>query len=145
MSQARRAEIDIDYEHVNITNDIEGCIKIFSYEDVASGSTDSITLAIQDRERKWMRGWAPEKGDHMSASAMFRDWTVDGDNWGIFCGEFEVDDVSMSGPPAACSIKAVSIPRSEAFNEEEHTKNWEDVTVREVAAEIAGRAGIEFV
>ncbi len=145
MSRARRAEIDINYEHVNITNDINGCIKSFTYEDVASGSTDSISLAIQDRERKWMRGWSPEKGDRMSASAMFRDWTADGDNWGIYCGEFEVDDVSMSGPPAACSVKAVSIPRSEAFNEEEHTKNWEDVTVREVAEEIAGRAGIELV
>lgn len=144
MSRARRASPDITYEHINITDDIADSIKSFSYTDVASGESDSVSLSIQDRERKWMGGWAPQKGDHISADARFFDWENDGDNWSIYCGEFEVDDVSMSGPPAECSIKAVSIPRSEAFNEEEHTKNWEEVTVQEVASEIAARAGIEL-
>jgi len=144
MGRARRAELDISYEHTSITDDIKGCLKSFSYTDIASGGSDSISLSVQDREKKWMGGWSPKKGDHMSASACFRDWTGDGDNWEMYCGEFEVDDVSMSGPPAECSIKAVSIPRSEAFNDEERTKNWEGVTVREIAAEIAGRAGISL-
>ena len=144
MSRARRASVDISYEHVNITDDLAGCLKSFSYTDIASGGSDSISIAVQDRERKWMGGWSPKKGDHMSANAGFSDWTGDGDHWGMYCGEFEVDDVSMSGPPASCSIKAVSIPRSEAFNEEERTKNWEDVTVQEIASEIAGRAGINL-
>ena len=68
-----------------------------------------------------------------------------GDNWGMYCGEFEVDDVSVSGPPATCTIGAVSIPRSEAFNEEERTKNWENVTVQEIALEIAERAGVNLI
>lgn len=144
MSRARRASTDVSYNHINITNDIRSYIKSFTYKDVASGEADEISLALQDEERKWMRGWAPVKGDHMSASAIFYDWNGDGDNWGLYCGEFEVDKVSVSGPPAECTVGAVSIPRSEAFNEEERTKNWEEVTVREVAREIAGRAGIEL-
>lgn len=144
MSRARRALVDITYEHVNITDDIEGCTKTFTYTDIASGGSDSISLEIEDREKKWMGGWAPQKGDQISAFAQFRDWMGDGDNWEIYCGDFEVDDVSMSGPPAVCKIGAVSIPRSEAFNEEERTKNWENVTVREVAEEIAYRACIEL-
>ncbi|MCM1124281.1 MAG: LysM peptidoglycan-binding domain-containing protein [Eubacterium sp.] len=144
MSRARRAEIDVDYEHVNITASIEGNLKSFSYTDVASGETDSISLVLQDREHQWMGSWAPQKGDHISASAVFRDWEGEGDNWEIYCGSFEVDDIQMSGPPAACTIGAVSIPRSEAFNEEERTKNWVEVTVKEIAAEIAARAGIEL-
>ncbi len=144
MSRARRAELDVSYEHINITDNIKECLKRFSYTDIVSGGSDSVSIEVQDRDRKWMGGCLPQKGDHMSASANFRDWTGDGDNWEMYCGEFEVDDVSMSGPPASCSIKAVSIPRSEAFNDEERTKNWEDVTVREIAAEIAGRAGIDL-
>lgn len=144
MSRARRASVDISYEHTSITDDLKGCLKSFSYTDIASGGSDSISISVQDRERKWMGGWSPRKEDHMSASVDFRDWNGDGDNWGMYCGEFEVDDVSVTGPPAACSIKAVSIPRSEAFNDEEHTKNWENVTVQEIAAEIAGRAGISL-
>lgn len=144
MSRARRASVDIDYEHVNITDSIKENLQTFSYTDIASGETDSISLSLQDRERKWMGAWAPKKGDHISASALFNDWDFDGDNWEIYCGLFEVDDITMSGPPASCAIGAVSIPRSEAFNEEERTKNWEEITVREIASEIAGRAGISL-
>lgn len=144
MSRARRALIDIEYEHVNITSDIKGSLKTFSYMDFASGETDSISISLQDRERRWMGSWAPKKGDHVSSSVLFNDWDGEGDSWEMYCGTFEVDDIEMSGPPASCTISAASIPRSEAFNEEERTKNWEEITVREIALEIASRAGISL-
>ena len=142
MSRARRAGVQIEYEHVDITEDIAKSIDSFSYTDVASGAADRISLKIEDRERKWLGGWAPQKGDRISANMVFYDWLGEGDHWGMYCGNFQIDDVSMGGPPAGCEIGAVSIPRKEAFNDEERTKNWEEVTVREIAAEIAGRAGI---
>lgn len=144
MSRARRATVDVDYEHVNIMDNINGSMASFSYTDVASGETDSISLSLQDREHRWMGSWAPKKGDHINASAMFNDWDGEGDSWGMFCGSFEVDDIAMSGPPAVCTIGAASIPRSKSFNEEERTKNWEEITVEEIASEIAGRAGISL-
>lgn len=144
MSRARRASIDVDYEHVNITDEIEGSVKTLTYTDMASGESDSLSLSLQDRERKWMGSWAPQKGNHISASVTFRDWDSEGDIWKIYCGLFEVDDISMDGPPPACTIGAVSIPRSTAFNEEERTKNWEEITVKEIAEEIASRAGISL-
>lgn len=144
MSRARRASISVDYEHVNITDEIAGSVKTLTYTDVASGESDKLELSLQDRDKKWMGSWAPRKGDHISASATFQDWDGEGDHWGFYCGLFEVDDISMSGPPPACTIGAVSIPRSTAFNEEERTKNWEEVTVKEVGEEIASRAGISL-
>lgn len=144
MSRVRRASVSVNYEHVNITDEVAGSVKTLTYTDVASGESDALSLSLQDRERKWMGSWAPKKGDNISASASFHDWDGEGDSWGIYCGCFEVDDISMSGPPAACTIGAVSIPRSTAFNEEERTKNWEDVTVKEIAAEVASRAGISL-
>lgn len=52
MSRTRRASVDVFYEHVNITDDIRGDIKSFSYEDVALGESDSISLSVHDREKK---------------------------------------------------------------------------------------------
>lgn len=142
MSRARRAAIQIEYEHVDISEDIEGMISTYSYTDVASGESDAVSITIEDREKKWLGGWAPKKGDRVSTNMLFYNWLREGHNWGTYCGSFQVDDVSMSGPPAVCTIGAVSIPRKEAFNEEERTKNWESVTIREIASEIAARAGI---
>lgn len=144
MSRARRAFARIRYNNTDITEDIGDDLKEFSYKDAASGESDSISLTLKDRERKWMGGWMTEKGSNISADIIFKDWEHEGDDWEMYCGEFEVDDVSLSGPPAVCKIKAVSIPRSAAFNDEERTKNWQNVTVKEIAEEIAGRAGIEL-
>lgn len=144
MSSARRASISVNYEHVNITDEIAGSVRTLTYTDVASGESDELSLSLQDRERKWMGSWAPKKGDHISASVEFQNWDGEGVGWGIYCGSFEVDDISMSGPPTSCTIGAVSIPRSTAVNEEERTKNWEEVTVKEIAQEIASRAGISL-
>ncbi len=144
MSRVRRASVSVSYEHVNITDEIAGSVKSLTYTDTASGESDAISLSLQDRDRKWMGSWAPRKGEHISATAAFHDWDREGDRWDIYCGSFEVDDISMSGPPPSCTIGAVSIPRSTAFNEEERTKNWEEVTVKEIAEEIASRAGISL-
>lgn len=144
MSRARRAAISVSYEHVNIADEIAGSVKTLTYTDAASGESDKLELSLQDRDRKWMGSWTPQKGDHISASVAFQDWDGEGDRWELYCGLFEVDDISMSGPPPACTIGAVSIPRSTAFNEEERTKNWEEVTVKEIAEEIASRAGISL-
>ena len=95
MSKARRAYVNISYENINIMEDIGDDLKSFSYTDVASGESDSITITVKDRERKWMSGWMPDKGSHMSADILFKDWSCDGDNWDMYCGEFEVDDVSI--------------------------------------------------
>lgn len=91
MSRARRAGVQIEYEHVDITEDIAGSISSFSYTDVASGATDRIALGVEDRERKWLSGWAPKKGDRISANMVFYDWQGDGDHWGAYCGNFQID------------------------------------------------------
>lgn len=144
MSRARRASISVRYENVSITDEIAGSVKTLTYTDVASGESDKLELSLQDRDRRWMGSWAPQKGNHICASVTFQDWDGEGDRWDLYCGSFEVDDISMSGPPPACTIGAVSIPRSTAFNEEERTKNWEEVTVKEIGEEIASRAGISL-
>ena len=144
MSNARRAAFEVNYEHKNITDDIKGSVKGMTYTDIASGESDTISLILHDREGNWIGGWLPEKGDHISASVFFNDWEHEGDNWTLYCGLFEIDDISGSGPPISFDIGGISIPRSTAFNEEEHTKNWESVTVEEIAGEIASRAGISL-
>ena len=58
--RTRRAEIGVSYEHVDITSDIKDSVTLMSYVDVASGESDSLSLTIQDRERKWMGGWMPQ-------------------------------------------------------------------------------------
>lgn len=142
MSLGRRATVDTIYGGSNITSYISRFMESFSYTDVASGASDSISVTLHDVKNEWGRGWTPAKGDRIANICYFNDWAHDGDNWFLICGNFEVDDITLSGMPRTVSFGGASIPVNELFNAEERTKTWENVSVQEIAGEIAARAGI---
>lgn len=144
MGRARRVEISTVYEGKNISGQINRYMKSFSYEDVASGSSDSVSISLRDDEKLWMGAWYPEKGDRMTSSVTFVNWCKDNSRRVLHCGSFQVDDLSFNGRPYTGTIKAVSVPQNSAFNTEERTKTWESATVKQIAEEIAKRAGVEL-
>ncbi len=143
MSRGRRAAVGTVYGGSNITKYISEYIESFSYTDVASGESDSISLSLMDGA--WSQGWFPGKGDRMANVCLFSDWEEEGDSWTLNCGNFEVDDISISNPPHTLRISGTSIPMNQKFNAEERTKTWEDVTLQEVGTEIAARSGITLL
>ncbi len=144
MEKARRAEVEIVYEGKNITTPINEYMESYAYEDIASGESDRISISLHDTGKQWMDAWMPSKGDRMDATLVLHNWDADGTREKLYCGEFEVDDMSFSGRPLKCELGAVSIPRDEPFNAQTKTKTWEGITVRQIAQEIAGRAGISL-
>ena len=144
MAYARRVEVTTIYDGKNISSSVNGYLKSMTYEDVASGSSDSITLDLRDDEGLWMGPWYPGKGSRIASSICFINWNSDNSRRRLNCGSFQVDELSFSGRPLQCSIKGVSVPQSSSFNSEERTKTWESVTVQQIASEIAKRAGIKL-
>lgn len=142
MQDARRAEVEITYEGKNITMPVNQYLESFSYTDIASGESDRVQMDLHDIGKEWMDAWMPSKGDRISGAVVLHDWEADGGTERIYCGEFELDEMSFSGRPLKCGFGAVSIPRDEPFNVQSRTKTWEGITVRQIAEEIAGRAGI---
>lgn len=144
MSKPRKARVSVNYAGKNITQQIKSFIKSFTYNDVASGESDSISLELSDIDKKWMGAWLPSKGDRINAKTILYNWDADDTEKVFKCGDFLLDDLSFSGRPLACNIGAVSIPRNEAFNNQQRTKTWEKVTIEEIAKEIAKRANISL-
>lgn len=143
MQRARRVEISTVYEGTNISGQIAQQMRSFTYEDVASGESDSITLDLKDDKELWIGPWYPTKGDVMESSVTFVNWNGN-DRRQLYCGIFYLDDFSAQGTPKSVSIGAVSIPQGGGFNSEEKTKTWESVNVYQIASEIASNAGIEL-
>ena len=48
----------------------------------------------------------------------------------------------MSGRPLTVSIKGVAKPSDQDFSEVKHNQTWEQATLQDIAATIAGRAGV---
>ena len=117
----------------------------FSYTDVASGKSDSVSITLHDIGKEWLDKYMPKKGASLGAEISLTNWNQEERVDKFDCGAFVLDDVSFSGRPLTCVLGGVSVPAMDDFKSLPRTKTWEKTTIKEIASEIAGRAGVSIV
>lgn len=93
----------------------------------------------QERERKAF------KGTEIHAVIIQKNPFSDGKDKVHDCGVFEIDSVDFSGPPDELTIKATSIPYSSTLRQTKKTKVWENSTLKNIGAAIAGNNGLQLM
>ena len=107
-----------------------------SYTDNDQGKVDEITLVFEDASALWMmKEWIPERGHDVDVSMWFMDWNKPGDNQKYHCGNFTIDDLTYTGPPWTCTIKAVAILAESDMQTELKSKTWEGATLKQIVLE----------
>ncbi|UAT29501.1 hypothetical protein K7T73_12915 [Bacillus badius] len=135
--KGRRVELEVLYNNQNITTEIQDFIDSLTFTDNLSGQADDISISLGDRERRWSNKWRPYKGASLQVSLKISEhwWDVGKVNRKL--GYFEIDDLSMNGPPTKVSIKGTSIPESTSLKGEKKSKAWEKTNLKKIAEEIA--------
>lgn len=139
---ARRSKILVNYQGIDITDEVSKDLLSFSYTDNASGQADSISLSLKDDHKKWMKNWFPEKGDTLTPIIETLNWRRDGDKQRLPCGLFFVDQPEYSGRPSVLTIGAVSSPLNSNFKDVDRSRVWVNITLKEIANDISKRAGL---
>lgn len=140
----RKVSLDISYKGNKLDEKIQERISSFSYTDVASGASDSVSITLENIDKKWMNAWYPEKGSTIASKLLVKNWEKSGKKRTFNCGTFVIDDISFSGRPLTATIKAVAVPASTGFKVTKKSKTWEDVTIEQIASKIAAAAGIKL-
>ena len=139
----RKATVSLQYNGVNASGQISPYLSSFQYKDVASGTSDSISLELNDRDHRWIGAWFPQKGDLLQPTIQTINWTGAGQMLQFPCGTFRVDDFSFSGGPIRLRLEAVAVPADNSgFKATEHTETYEATTLKEIGQIITGRSGI---
>lgn len=143
----RYARAVITYNGKNIMTDLKNFATSFSYSDPASGEGDTISVNIADPLGQWIGAWLPSKGDQIEAYIVFWNREYEGQFQKKDCGKFLLDDFSFSesGSGRSLTISAISAPLDEAFKATDRTKNWENVTIKQIAQAIADRYHMALV
>ena len=144
MSKPRKATTTLKFNGKNVDTSLKDYLESVSYEDIASGSSDTLSIKLHNITKQWMKGWYPKKGDAVEGSIKLLDWDKVGKDKKIFCGHFTLDDVSFSGNPMTASFDCVSAPASESFKTRERNKTWENATISGIAGEVAGRYSLSL-
>ena len=58
---ARRAVPSVKFNGNNVSTSLAPYLKSLEYSDVACGSSDSLTLNLQNVDMKWLNGWYPKR------------------------------------------------------------------------------------
>ena len=143
MAKARRASVALLYNKVS-TDKAAQYFGSFTYTDVASGSSDSMSVQFNDPDRRWIDAWFPKKGDRLDPTVIFEDWETDGDKKTMKCGAFVVDDFSFTGGPIKMTLDAVAMPSTSGFKATERTNTYEKTTLKEIGEKVASRAGLQL-
>lgn len=145
MSKARSAYPTVFYNGKNISATIDQYLESFQYTDPASGESDSLSITLGNWDNNWLSGWFPDKGATLTAKVNASNWHKEGDALQLDCGAFSLDDISFSGAPDTMNMGAVSAPADDAFQTTERTRTWEDITVRQIASDIAAKYRLSLV
>lgn len=139
----RTATVSLQYNGVNASGQVSPYLSSFQYKDVASGSSDSIGIELNDPDHKWIGTWFPQKGDLLQPTIQTRNWTGTGQHLNFPCGTFRVDDFGFNGGPVRLHLDAVAVPADNSgFKATERTETYEATTLKEIGQTVAGRAGI---
>jgi phage protein D len=120
------------YERQDITANVTPSLIELEYTDYMEGESDSVCLTLEDADRRWQNAWYPKFGDTLAVEIGFTGAPL------LPCGEFEIDEVELDGPPDTIRIKALAagIRRSVRTR---HGRAYENVTLGDIAKTIAQR------
>lgn len=116
----------------------------FSYTDVASGQSDSVSVTLQDIGKEWLGNLMPKRGASLGVKIVRTNWERREGTDNFDCGTFVLDDISFSGRPISCVLGGVSVPAMDDFKSLPVTNTWEKTTVQEIASQIAAKAGVSL-
>nr|WP_294864342.1 contractile injection system protein, VgrG/Pvc8 family [uncultured Pseudogulbenkiania sp.] len=134
----KRLVFFIQYEGKDITADVSSDFVRLVYNDKRSGEADELELVLENSHGRWSGGWYPEKGDRITASFGYAGEAM------LPCGEFEVDECELSGPPDEVTIKALSAGVTRAVRTTQ-TKAYNGQTLASIARQVAQRNGLQLV
>ncbi len=138
----RRAELSVTYNNADITAELAPMLVGFEYVDVVDGKhADSLTLFVQNTDRRWFGEWLPGLGATLSATLTCNHWPG---GKVLECGKFEIDGISFADRPNTCTIKALAAGVTSSLRRELVTKAWESIAVWKIADEIAVKHGFEL-
>lgn len=142
--KGRSASVRVEYQGVNITDEVTKDLLSFEYVDNASGASDTVALTLKDEKHIWLKDWFPEKGDVIYPTIQTNNWLKDGEIQLLPCGRFFIDEPEYSGRPSTFTLNGISSPLNGNFKDANKTRAWRNINLKSIAGDIAERAGLEL-
>ena len=138
VKKVRKPTFIVTYNNQDITSSLEGSVVDISYSDVFEEGSDEINITVENRHGKWQNEWYPQMGAKLKVLMGYQGEEL------MDCGDFDIDGIDFSMPPAVVKIKALATGITESQRTREG-KAYNDKNLKQIAEEIAAKNGLEIV
>ena len=125
----------VTYQGTAIGEDISSMVTELTYTDVEHGESDTVELALQDRDHRWKKAWRPDLAAKLKVTIGYRDGRR------LVCGDFELDEIAFAGGGGAgdtVRIKALATLISPALRTKQNV-GYNETTLRGIVEAVAKR------
>lgn len=147
--QADDLQIDLADREQNWQGPFFPMIREQSEDDEGgSGTTSPILPPTQGNEDIMNTGGnsltGAQAGSRLTAFIDVKNWDDTETLEAFPCGVFEIDQISLKGPPDTVTIKATSVPPTSSLRNQRNSRAWEEVRLSRVARDLASENGLEL-
>jgi uncharacterized protein len=128
----------LTYQGVNITANISWMVTKLVYHDRSGGASGTLEVEIEDHNKLWQGSWNPSEGDLVTLLIGYAGESL------LPCGDFQVDELSLSGPPDVVSLRCLTAyitPSMRTLN----STGFENQTLLQIASAIAAKYGLGVI
>ncbi len=128
----------LTYQGVNITANISRMVIAITYQDCLDGASGRLEVELEDHDKRWQHSWAPSEGDLVNLMIGYVGEPL------LPCGDFQVDDLSLSGPPDVLRLGCLAAYITPAMRTR-NSVGYENQTLTQIAATIAAKYGLTLI
>jgi hypothetical protein len=126
---------------VRMADYVQKTLLSLTYTDYLEGQSDTLEVELEDVEGKLQGPWYPTHGDVMIASIGYEKGYLRG-QW-LPCGEFQIDEVAVNGPPDSVSIKGLAAGTEHQLRTASAVA-YDETTLADIAGQVAARNGLKL-
>jgi uncharacterized protein len=128
----------LTYRGVNITTDLSQTVTSITHLDRLDGASGMPEVALEEHEKRWQGPWQPAEGDQVNLMIGYSDGPL------LPCGDFQIDDLSLDGPPDLFRIGCLAAYITPAMRTA-NSSGYENQTLTQIATTIASKYGMTMV
>ena len=117
----------------------------FEYTDSCDGAhADDCQFSLADRDRRFINDWMPAPGATFDAAILAERWFApNAAALSLDCGTFYIDSIEFDLPEHTVHVKANSIPNDAHGKVSNETRGFENKSLQDIVAQIAGENHLE--
>jgi phage protein D len=136
VTPVQQPAVILTYETKDITAYIAPFLLSVTYTDRLEGESDEIEINLEDRDHRWQNAWFPSKGDKLNLKLGYYG------NRLMPCGDFQIDEIELSGPPDTVTIRALAAGIKESLRTKK-SRAYEGKSLKQIAGTVAAAHGFK--